>query len=1218
MNNIERKKFKNSWLLLLLLPLLISLLSFETVFAGENPKFLMEDGKTVLKVKAIDEDAEGVQLDQAYSDKDWFAEFELKDTPLAQTLHPLLLQIEIYLELFENCEDDFCKKHYRSGFFVLQKDLAANGIAINVPKNLNDWEYNDDWFVHTVDEGFINGLMGANMANLMQEDNEKFFNKGDSVYEDQREKAKTAIENTLKLALEVEEKVDKAKSTKITLEGHTQNLKILLTGDILEAKQILTLYCQRSEKDENVCSLLNAFKTSEARKAYIPILTKKIEELERENEEAQKEAEEVTSELDEEMAGSSLEGYEAPTRGSKYLPNEKWHIIAYEGLFTPSYLKDGYTCTEPVDESQFKKGETNGDPTQGKVAKMFTDLISGVAKSVTDVMFGSDCPGIENGGLSVIAEILNITSPLNLTQNYIIMKLVALTQSLAYVLAFVLIIAYGIMYTTGYENMDPVKFGIRMFFALILVNYLPYLMQDILNINNIIVHYISNIEVTFAGGGTSSTVFAGAIKNWIDSMTESLMTNLLTLILLIVMIYLALQPIIKILVWWYTRMLKIFFHAIIGPIMVVMMALPQTSAMATKWLKDFIGETFSQVFMVLAMAMMAFIVGNMADFAHLTNLGWLGTLLVMYAAISFLAEVPSLSSSMIGGIGGLNANKLAGDVARVPKKLGKVAKGAGNSVKNAGGGMMDTARNGIAKKTGGESVSSMQSIKSAKGLSGKLGAVAGAGAAKIATTKTPGKNGSSAHQKYESSLKPKLANVKASREAKKSEKQLGYQRKTTELADKKDAISKRLDASKQMEEIANMNIPDEQKQELMNKVRGTSLNEKTKQKKAETEKNKNEIGNLRNPDRKPPTRTIKLDKSKLQKAKENAEGGASSDSRGFSVVNKNGSKNQSDVIPAKDRAISMNKENIQKVKDNAKERNKSTELKNSPEISIPGEGSKKVPNEISRGSNENHGKGNKIESKDGNNESGKVKGEADYSQATSPIENGRNQETDSNERNINQNKDFSSNVPISDDADKNNIATDLVSEINSSADSGFSDGNVGNEFVDPSPEMAKAGSNETNSFGGEVDIPNDSEPSSESAIEKNTEKINTANDKSSEGDMTNESSELTNHKQQTTKEEKPNSEEAISDRTNVDDVEGDYHKEESYLGTEYYDYEEVEPVKGTPSINKRNSDSISFAQLSDKYTDIEEVSIEQIAKDFKLSPQEAKKVYSRLLKKRGD
>jgi hypothetical protein len=57
--------------------------------------------------------------------------------------------------------------------------------------------------------------------------------------------------------------------------------------------------------------------------------------------------------------------------------------------------------------------------------------------------------------------------------------------------------SYALMYKIGYENTDPVKFGIRAFACLLTANYIAFLAQDVLNLNNQIVHNIGQMKFTF-------------------------------------------------------------------------------------------------------------------------------------------------------------------------------------------------------------------------------------------------------------------------------------------------------------------------------------------------------------------------------------------------------------------------------------------------------------------------------------------------------------------------------------------------------------------------------------------------------------------------------------------------------------------------------------------------------------------------------------------------
>ncbi|QST03014.1 hypothetical protein IMZ31_20930 (plasmid) [Pontibacillus sp. ALD_SL1] len=359
-------------------------------------------------------------------------------------------------------------------------------------------------------------------------------------------------------------------------------------------------------------------------------------------------------------------------------------IIAYEGLLTKTFIEEN-ACTisdnGPKIIEDAKPSEEAGKSLSGKVLGIVTSIIAAPIKLIADILFSTECAsyGNKSANFSVVSQITNITKPLNLTNNAVVMKLTSIMQSLAYVVAIGLIVFYGVMYTTGYQNLNPVSFGIRVFFSLMFVYYLPYLIQDVLNINNIIVHNLNNITMTFDGSnGSASSTFAKAIHDFATALTgEDFLKNLLMLVIVIAMLYFSIAPLLKIIMWWYMRLLRIFFYSIIGPIIVVFMALPQTASMAVKWVRNMVGEIFSQLFMVLGTVMVSYILVNMKPFAEMVDLGWLGQIVLVYACIYFLASAADVSKEFIGGIN-------AGDAGGAVKQLGKNAKFVGGQATNSG------------------------------------------------------------------------------------------------------------------------------------------------------------------------------------------------------------------------------------------------------------------------------------------------------------------------------------------------------------------------------------------------------------------------------------------------------------------------------------------------------------------------------------------------------
>lgn len=404
-------------------------------------------------------------------------------------------------------------------------------------------------------------------------------------------------------------------------------------------------------------------------------------------------------------------------------------VVASDGLFTNSDIKQYGGCNieqakqalkEDVDSPKIDSGPDGekAEPILSRVlgADKIGDGLRSTFGNMLDefngTLFGTDCSG---ESLSAVGQFTNISRALNLTNNPYIMQMVNVTQQIAFTLAIVLIAFYALMFTAGFENMDPVKFGIRLFLSLLAINYLPWLMQDVLNLNNMLVYNIATLKFDFGDiEGSSTDILMGAVTAVLDSIQnmESITENLVVLLFSIIVAFVALIPILKIIIWWYIRLLSIFLGAIVGPIMIALAALPQTADKTKKWVTKFIGSVFSQVFMVLALMMTAVILSNLGGFGEIIDVGWFGRALLVLACIFFLAEVPSFASSFFENFsekGGSDVTKLGA------KGLKKASKPMGRATK-AG-----------AIATGGAAVG--LAAATTRGGLGAIGAISGAKAA---------------------------------------------------------------------------------------------------------------------------------------------------------------------------------------------------------------------------------------------------------------------------------------------------------------------------------------------------------------------------------------------------------------------------------------------------------------------------------------------------------
>lgn len=377
--------------------------------------------------------------------------------------------------------------------------------------------------------------------------------------------------------------------------------------------------------------------------------------------------------------------------------------IASPGMFTQSDVRNFGKCKVGEEKENLKKqlkepsigSKKTDDKKEGpkppidiggavdKVGEEMTETFKKFTNDFDTYMFAVNCDG---DSLSIISQFLNISRPLNITDNQYIMRLVYIAQEIAFTMSIVIIAFFALMYTTGFQNMDPVKFAIRLFFCILAVTYLPWLMQDVLNLNNVVVYNISSLE--FANGNTTEIIMGAFSALW-DSLAsnDGILSSLLLLILVFIMAVLAIAPMLRVVMWWYVRLLRIFLGAIVGPILVMLAALPQTENTAKAWLTKYVGQVFQQVFMAFALVMIAVIVGNIEGFGKTINIGWFGQAMLIYSSIYFLAEVPSFAGDFLSSFSGGSSEKMASGVYGLGKKYGKkTVSGAKGAVVGAAAG----------------------------------------------------------------------------------------------------------------------------------------------------------------------------------------------------------------------------------------------------------------------------------------------------------------------------------------------------------------------------------------------------------------------------------------------------------------------------------------------------------------------------------------------------
>lgn len=444
--------------------------------------------------------------------------------------------------------------------------------------------------------------------------------------------------------------------------------------------------------------------------------------------------------------------------------NENAKVIVAQGLFTDNQVKPAVKCAADSDfneeyDGAYKKvdddeaaglfGDKDTAASKDKFDKIIGKFVGNILKKVINIFDVAKCESN-----SLLMEIVKVTSPVNVTNNPIIMQLMKITQLMALSLSIVIIGAFSIMYLMNFENLNVVKFGIRLSFSMGAVYFLPYLIQDILNINNMFVYYISNTSITgkLSGGiGVGFLVVAfevmGALIAGAVASGGSLLI-ILGIAVLTLAVNLAMQ-LIRLILWWYTRMLTIYLLAVVGPFMVIFMALPQTADLAEKWLKKLIGEVFSQLIFTIALVFFLSIFMNIGVMRNAMDISMAGYIFMYFAALAFFVDLPRFSKELLDG--GVKGNGLSESMAAAQKITSSVATGGERGIKNMADGYRkkldekraDNLTKGIFKGNGsGKSGGGAGNVGAAASISGNKN-VASAAAAGAAAGAMAGKSGGS-------------------------------------------------------------------------------------------------------------------------------------------------------------------------------------------------------------------------------------------------------------------------------------------------------------------------------------------------------------------------------------------------------------------------------------------------------------------------------------------
>lgn len=390
---------------------------------------------------------------------------------------------------------------------------------------------------------------------------------------------------------------------------------------------------------------------------------------------------------------------------------ESAKVIAAPGFFTKQYIHDADTCKEIIKQAKKLKDEQkekqdkdakgislsnsveDSENAKSREVKVLTTTGSALSDAVisedgkTGILGLGKAEDCEKNEFNIVGFIDRLIEPVNITQSSVIMSLVYKFQILAIGIGVLLISIFGLYYALGNSTTDPIKFLLRGFFTMFFVYFIPYIAQDILNINNMLVYWITMdgidvIDMDVVGTGivaalvsaTSTTMMIFANVMYFSLGPALLLVGLFFFVMIAAFI---LANIFKLTFWWYARLLMIIFLVALGPIFMVMMILPQTANYGQNWIKYFIGEVFTQFSLVLGLWMMAHIVGNLWTLKAEVGMSFIGNILIVVGAYMLLNKIPNMSKQLIGSdIGGIGWN----DAVNMGKSVSNFVENAGLAV----------------------------------------------------------------------------------------------------------------------------------------------------------------------------------------------------------------------------------------------------------------------------------------------------------------------------------------------------------------------------------------------------------------------------------------------------------------------------------------------------------------------------------------------------------
>ena len=340
------------------------------------------------------------------------------------------------------------------------------------------------------------------------------------------------------------------------------------------------------------------------------------------------------------------------------------HVISSEGVFT-FYERTKTACNEKwfktvdksikhttkVDDSLKAKPKAGDEGITETIKNMSTNMIETIVTFLVkqlELLFDGNCG--KEGSLGIVSQLFVVSKTVNVTMMEGVMKVTAIMQWICLALSLLMIVYYGVTMSTGIQQTPPMVFGIRMFMAFLGVYLAPYLVQDILNINNYIVYTLNKITVTMNNTAMPAEfAFPVALINMFQSLFSLSVYGFIVVIVAGVAVVISLIPLFKLVIWWYVRWFKIMVYTVISPFMFLSIGLRETSRTASGFINTFVTEVFSQTIVVIGIMLVSTMLPTMVQVLNTYRLGAVGVAIALYAMLSFLAQLPDLAGNLIRG-----------------------------------------------------------------------------------------------------------------------------------------------------------------------------------------------------------------------------------------------------------------------------------------------------------------------------------------------------------------------------------------------------------------------------------------------------------------------------------------------------------------------------------------------------------------------------------------